>query len=272
MSSHKVEVELDTSKCEACFQVKVRIAEDGTPIIAAVEMLSRGDACLKYGTTRYFFKLPNTINDLFDELIKVESLPKWTQWLLAQANLAAEKLPANISIGINVDPRELETPGFIELLESSINQEYRERVVIELTETYPIATNGESEQILNTIVDDLHIRLSIDDFCKIPKQNLSERAYSHIYYLATLPVSELKVDMSCSASIIEERGTAVEELVRWICDLPKFQKNITVVVEGIETNFPKDFLDDYAGNKNVMFQGYRFSENISMDELLAKIG
>jgi EAL domain-containing protein (putative c-di-GMP-specific phosphodiesterase class I) len=264
---------LDTSACKPLFQVKVRLDNQGNSIVVAVEMLTRGTAqILLNGAFHTPFDLPREFSRYIPELDTSNLLNSWTAWVLSQAVLALNRLPNHISLAINLDPREIFAPGFLDLFISQVPSELKKRITIEITEQAPLPTDGDAETKLN----ELHkqgFKISVDDFCKIPssdghKVDMEDRAHSHIYYLATLPVSELKVDMSCTKRISESVGDPVEVLVHWICTLPKFNNKINIVVEGIEKNFPETFLKQYHGNDRVLFQGYAYSKNIELAEVL----
>lgn len=276
MTTPRLTKELDTRDCKSLYQVKVALDAKGKPTVASVEMLTRGQVRITTdGIEPHRFELPREFERFMEALKSEGLLNSWTCWVVKSAAATLRVLPAPVTLAINVDPRELLAQRFLTALEDGIPEAERNRVTLELTEQSPLPEDSAGKTLLSQLVKS-GFKLSIDDFCKIPKPSLAEirpedRAHSHVYYLATLPVSEVKVDMSCAQTIMQEVGHPVEKLMHWICSLPAFMEGLTVVVEGVESekDFPRDFLEHYYGNKDVLFQGYAYSQNIELNELLA---
>lgn len=265
--------ELDTSGCESLYQVKVKLERHGTPRVVSAEMLTKGEARVTTSSSSQVFSLPKDFERFMGTLEAEGLLTDWSRWIAASAARALSPLPSHISLALNFDPRELKARDFLTTLEEGIPPDARKRVVLELTEQSPIPDSSAGKALISQLVS-LGFRLSIDDFCKIPpesseSQAADERAFSHVYYLGTLPVSEVKIDMSCARQITQINGHPVEGLMHWICDLPRHMADLKVVVEGVESDFPDDFLKTYEGNENVLFQGYAYSRNIKLDELVS---
>ena len=125
------------------------------------------------------------------------------------------------------------------------------------------------------LVKDLGCRLSIDDFCTIPSeppvsgalQFGTDGTHSHIHYLATLPATELKIDLSCARLLSRVPGHRIEKILHWICSLPATFPETHVVIEGIDSTFPLSFLHRYHGNPHVLFQGFKYGKPMEMSTL-----
>lgn len=263
---------LDTSDCESLYQVKVVLGASGDPRVASVEMLTRGIAKITTSGGVQEFSLPRCFETFMSSLEGTGLLTDWSRWIASAAYTTLNRLPAHISLAINLDPRELKARDFLVTVEEVIPSTLRSRVVLELTEQSPIPSSSAGKALIDQLVE-LGFRLSIDDFCKIPAESsesqlAEERAYSHVYYLGTLPVSEVKIDMSCARQITQINKHPIEGLMHWICALPQHVHDLKVVVEGVEDDFPDEFLAIYRGNEHVLFQGYAYSKNISLDDLV----
>ena len=100
---------------------------------------------------------------------------------------------------------------------------------LEITESSIMADPLRARRVLQQL-DDMGIRLSIDDF---------GTGYSSLAYLQDLPVSEIKIDQSFVAHLVERAGDQV--IVRSTIDLAR-NLGLTSVAEGVETAAALDWL------------------------------
>lgn len=266
---------LDASKCKTLFQVKVKLRKGQLPELKSVEMLTEGDAFIVEGPNKHTYLLPNQFDVFMEALDEKKCLPQWSRWLIDEAAKAIAGLPAGIGLAINVDPREIEQMGFLAYLDSRIQVSERSRIYLEITEQAQLDCSTGTNAIVRAL-SDAGYKISIDDFCKVPKKKLGhgvvdDVTHSHVHYLATLPVDELKIDMSCARLMIDTNTHPIENVVRWICDLPIHMPTVKVVMEGIESDFPQNFLKDYEDKDSVIFQGYAYSVKIPLHEVTARL-
>ncbi len=150
-------------------------------------------------------------------------------WVLdrALAQLAAwdELLgPNDLRVAVNVSPRELVVPGFVERVSSALAQHRvaPARLVLEVTETALMTDPDRAAKLLDQ-VHALGIHLSIDDY---------GAGNASISYLRRLPVQEVKIDRSLTDGL-RTGDRAATAFVRSILDLAR-ALGLTAVAEGVE--------------------------------------
>ncbi|MEI8647088.1 EAL domain-containing protein [Paraglaciecola sp. Hal342] len=124
-------------------------------------------------------------------------------------------------------------------------------LILELTET---ATSELTPSKMNMILAlrDIGVRLSMDDF---------GTGFSSLANLASLPVSEIKIDKSFVQAIATDERFNV--LVSSIIDMGN-KLGLTVVAEGVESKQQLDLLRSY---NCPIIQGFIYSKAVSADEL-----
>jgi diguanylate cyclase (GGDEF)-like protein/PAS domain S-box-containing protein len=129
-----------------------------------------------------------------------------------------------LTIGVNVSARQMNDPGFAELVRRVLAETgmAAKRLRLEVTET-SLATD--SGQVLATLraLKRMDISMVIDDF---------GTGYSSLSYLQRLPFNTLKIDRSFTREL--GAGDGSPEIVRTIIQLARTLK-LKVVAEGVET-------------------------------------
>lgn len=162
-----------------------------------------------------------------------------------------------ITLSINIMPGDLSSSKTLSVLRS-LAHEYtgKERLELEMSEMNPF--QAETHAGLRSLLENLGIELSIDDFGK---------GYSSFAYLLSLPISCIKVDKAYSDNLlIPARKASAVALFRSIVALARELK-IAVCAEGIETQAQ---YDDVAILGIDQIQGYFFSRPIDAQALEAK--
>ncbi len=115
------------------------------------------------------------------------------EWVLRTACREAATWPDDISIAVNVSPRQLRDPGFIVTLVSALTQAGLDpsRLELEVTETVFLELTGATQKVLQQI-QSLGVRLAMDDF---------GTGYSSLGYLRRADFDTLKIDRSFVQSI-----------------------------------------------------------------------
>jgi len=178
------------------------------------------------------------------------------EWVLEQACLAATGWKAitgrDISISVNVSPRQFRDPGFTMAVMRALsnNDLAPERLELEITERLLLDKSIETAEILREL-DRAGIRLSVDDF---------GTGYSALSYLKSYPFDTLKIDKTFIQDVMKEPGDAA--LVRAIINMAH-SLGLTVTAEGVEdepqTHFLKQEGCDFA-------QGYFYSHPLPAEE------
>jgi sensor c-di-GMP phosphodiesterase-like protein len=164
--------------------------------------------------------------------------------------------PSGLVVSINVVPRDLADPRFLEALEMHVIGAgiSPNRIALELTERQPIDT-AEARAAIKA----LHAkgyRISIDDF---------GTGNSNLSYLGDLSITAIKMDMIFTQSVGTDniRSRLIPSILGMARDL-----GATMVVEGIETAAQ----EEYFKAAGVRFaQGWRYSRAVSAEEFKAMV-
>ena len=231
------------------YQPKVRVS-DGTMV--GVEALSRW---------RHSERGLIPPIDFIPVAEKTGLIKQLTTYVLRQSldDLARWRaLGAPLTMAINVSPRSLSDPGFVDQVADALKAARIDpsSLVIEVTEDTIVHDAARAAAILERI-DALGIDISIDDF---------GTGYSSLAYLQRLPVREVKVDRSFVTNMsTDHHNTAiVRSTVTLAHDL-----GMRVVAEGIETEPTHQMLDAMGCD---LAQGFLFGRPIpaaAIAELMA---
>lgn len=182
------------------------------------------------------------------------------EWVLRQSCILLaqiDHLGIEYSLSVNVSPRQLRQPGFVEMVQQILEETEApaSRLTLEVTESQFLSN---MEGVISTLKElrSLGVRISIDDF---------GTGYSCLFYLQKLPLDELKIDQSFIQSAPREASHAV--LIDTILTLSR-QLGLAVVAEGIETKAQLEFLVERGCT---LFQGYYFGQPQPVAAFLATL-
>ncbi len=155
-------------------------------------------------------------------------------------------------IAINVSATQLQSPGFIDAVQSALAESGASAhdFELELTEGVLIdASIGIRTQLI--ALKSMGFELAIDDF---------GTGHSTFKYLRDFPVDKIKIDQTFVRQLVIGSGNAM--IVRSMIGLARSLK-MQVVAEGIETTMQRDFLRDEGCE---IGQGYVFSMPLSAED------
>jgi diguanylate cyclase (GGDEF)-like protein len=172
------------------------------------------------------------------------------EWVLRTACREAASWPQDISIAVNVSPRQLRDPGFIVTLVSALTQAglEPERLELEVTETIFLELTGATQKILQQI-QSLGVKLAMDDF---------GTGYSSLGYLRRAEFDTLKIDRSFIQAISAQdpESTAI---VRAVVALAG-SLGMKTVAEGVATEEQLQMVRSLGCDK---IQGFIFSRPVT---------
>jgi len=172
------------------------------------------------------------------------------EWVLRAACKEAARWPDNISIAVNVSPRQLRDPGFIVTLVSALTQAGLppQRLELEVTETIFLELTETTQKVLDQI-QSLGVRLAMDDF---------GTGYSSLGYLRKAEFDTLKIDQSFVKTITsaDPESTAI---IRAVVALAG-SLGLTTVAEGVATPEQLKLVRELGCDK---IQGYYFSRPVA---------
>ena len=159
------------------------------------------------------------------------------------------------SVSVNVAPRQLAEPDFVEVVTGIIDR-YRiptHKLVVEITERSLLDDNSTLDRL--RALRDAGARIAVDDF---------GTGYSSLSYLRRLPVDVLKIDRSFVTALDDGTETS-EAIVATIVQLANVLK-LDTIAEGIETDDQHEILRRIGCRVG---QGYLFSRPVPAPDVVA---
>lgn len=173
------------------------------------------------------------ISNVIDILKYVDSHDEFIEFDLRIIGEALEFIKKNnikYNVAINLSPNTLKfseaTDAIIEMLNKEENKQYKDRVVLEITED----TNLESRRVINSVkrLVTENIKLALDDF---------GTSKSSLKGLINIEANYIKIDKSFIDNLIDKdlnKRIRNEIVLRSLHDIAKHLK-ASIIVEGVET-------------------------------------
>ena len=179
------------------------------------------------------------------------------EWILQQACQTAmvwrQQGNADLTIAVNISPRQFRHPGFINLVSKSLKVSGLPAKHLELEITEGVIMHDEKDTIavLHSLKQ-LGVQLSIDDF---------GTGYSSLSYLKRFPIDKLKVDQS----FVKDMHTNAEDkaIIRTIVELGK-NLGLKLIAEGVEEQAHYEYLVSIGCDE---IQGYWLSKPLPADQV-----
>ena len=155
----------------------------------------------------------------------------------------------NLSLNVNISSGQIESGDCIEMVKRILERECLppENLKLEVTESLLLNSVEKATEALNDL-NDMNVKLALDDF---------GTGYSSLSCLNSLPLHELKIDLSFVRNIVTEpRNHAIVQMIVALADV----MNLQVVAEGVENESQLRILRDL---KVHYAQGYLFGEPAS---------
>jgi diguanylate cyclase (GGDEF)-like protein len=231
---------LERDELLAVYQPKVNIATG---------RVKGAEALMRWHHPEYGSVSPVEFIPLAEENGLIVAFGEWMLRAACQQNKAWQSagLP-DIRIAVNVSARQFRDGRFVRtvgevLATSKLEPRY---LTLELTENTIMENAKENLDTLHQ-VKEMGVEISVDDF---------GTGYSSLSYLKQLPLDELKIDRSFISEIRSDTDNApiVSAIIAMAHSL-----NLTVVVEGIETQPQLEFI---AARHCDAYQGYLFSKPV----------
>ena len=172
-------------------------------------------------------------------------------WVIEQVCRDAARFPSDVSIAVNVSPKQLESRDFVPKLAKIMREAQVDpkRIELEITENILIFDHAKIRRIFREI-SELGCPIAIDDF---------GTGYSNLGYLTELPVSKLKLDRSLVERLGKrENGSA---LIATIVNMA-YALGAEVLAEGVESEDQVVLLN---ATGCALMQGYYFGKPVCLD-------
>ncbi|WP_448996189.1 putative bifunctional diguanylate cyclase/phosphodiesterase [Novosphingobium sp.] len=180
------------------------------------------------------------------------------EWAVREACRQAAGWPGDISVAVNISPRQLTSDGLTTCVAQALAQSGlpASRLELEITESVFIGDVEKTLKILHSLKA-LGVRVALDDF---------GTGYSSLSYLRSFPFDKIKIDQSFVRAMGE--GGSANAIVRAITTLADALGMVTLA-EGVET---PELLAALRGEGCDMIQGYLISRPVpgaKVQDLLA---
>jgi diguanylate cyclase (GGDEF)-like protein/PAS domain S-box-containing protein len=251
-------------------------------ISSRVEFLSKVSRSLDRGQFELFYQ--PKVDCVTGKVVGVEALVRWNEpilgllgpkeflplieddnlafrmgrWVMEEAVRQARRwheMGIELCISINVFPRHLKYPTFIEDLRNAVStywpQMPRDRLMMEIVETSDLEELDPIEEVIKECLQ-MGIPSSLDDF---------GTGYSSLIYLRRLSVEELKIDQSFVRDMLEDPDDRA--IVVGVIGLGK-AFGLRVVAEGVESQRHARHLIDLGCT---IVQGYGLGHPMPVAEL-----
>lgn len=168
------------------------------------------------------------------------------KWIVRHAFLELKRLPAPLTLAINISPRQFRKYDFVYCIERELESSGADasRLVLEVTENLFVDDTDDIVLKMRALQKS-GVQFSIDDF---------GTGYSSLSYLRKLPLQELKIDQTFVQAIDDaEQRTIIDSIIAIAKNL-----SLRIVAEGVESRAQMRYL---AGrDKTMLLQGYLFAK------------
>jgi len=200
---------------------------------------------------------PNRIVAVAELAGLMDQLTYWVITSAVQWCARFVQIDPEFTVSVNISPsnlREPDLPMFIDraLRTWGVNGA---NLMVEITETAMLIDQAAANQALNELKS-RGVRLSIDDF---------GTGYSSMYYLAQLPLDELKIDLMFVRDMLTVPVHA--KIVRSLIELAQ-NLELGVVAEGVENQEVQAALQHLGCDR---LQGYHIGKPAPAEDLLARL-
>ncbi|WP_225206106.1 putative bifunctional diguanylate cyclase/phosphodiesterase [Novosphingobium huizhouense] len=170
------------------------------------------------------------------------------EWAVREACRQAALWPDDISVAVNISPRQLASEGLTACIAQALVQSGlpASRLELEITESVFIGNVEKTLKILHSL-QALGVRVALDDF---------GTGYSSLSYLRSFPFDKIKIDQSFVRAL--EDGGNAHAIVRAITTLAD-ALGMETLAEGVET---QELLEALRSEGCDMIQGYLISRPI----------
>ncbi|WP_301751441.1 bifunctional diguanylate cyclase/phosphodiesterase [uncultured Erythrobacter sp.] len=171
------------------------------------------------------------------------------EWVLREACHQASSWPADVSVAVNVSPKQFAATGIASMVLSALSASglAPQRLELEITESIFIADVDATLATLHSLRN-LGVKIALDDF---------GTGYSSLSYLRSFPFDKVKIDKS----FVEDLGTSSSghAMIRAITTLAN-ALGMETLAEGVEDIAQFEVLER-EGCQNI--QGYLFSRPVA---------
>ncbi|MHB1606550.1 MAG: putative bifunctional diguanylate cyclase/phosphodiesterase [Leptospirales bacterium] len=199
-------------------------------------------------------RVPDDFIHIAEETGMIVLIGEWVlRMAIDQARQWRERRVPISRLAVNVSVKQIQTLGFVDLLEDILRENRIDPSLLELeiTEGILLFRNHHTIEVIRRL-QELGVKISIDDF---------GTEYSSLNYLRNFPVNTLKIDRSFLTGMLSNPYD--QAIVLAIITLAK-TLTLDIVAEGVEEESQVRFLKE---NGCSHFQGFFFSQAVSPEKV-----
>lgn len=212
------------------------------------------EALMRWNHPRRGLLLPSQFISIAEDAGLMTELGNWA---IAHACKHAALLPPNVKMAVNVSPSQFRSSSILSELRRILEETRLDpkRLILEITETLILSNELIIEKVLDEL-QDMGVMLALDDF---------GTAYSSLSYLQQFAFTEVKIDQSFVAGMLELPANLA--VIRAVLGIGR-DLGIDVIAEGVETSSQVEAL---AREGCVLMQGYFFGKPKPYLEIVADL-
>ncbi|MDP4088892.1 MAG: EAL domain-containing protein, partial [Bacillota bacterium] len=211
------------------------------------------EALLRLRQEKYGFISPGEFIPIAEESGLIIQIGEWVLREACRKNVSWRKLGYEYeSISVNISSVQIQSPGFVEMVEAVLKETGLppKWLELEITESVLMQSIKYSIEVLNRLKD-MGIRLSLDDF---------GTGYSSLNYLKMMPMNTLKMDKTFIDGICLNKK---EEIIAdAIVDMAHTME-LTVIAEGVETEEQLNLLSKHSCDR---VQGFLLNKPLTEEK------
>jgi EAL domain-containing protein (putative c-di-GMP-specific phosphodiesterase class I) len=221
------------------------------PIVDALTNTVRGaEALLRWTDGTGHVHSPADFISIAEDTGAIIPIGTWVVEQAARQALRWHQGGMPLSVSINISPRQLAHPEFVQMLahvlhESKVDPSMLE---IEITESGLLPNGSEVRRVLDS-VRRMGLRIAVDDF---------GTGYSAFSYLKQLPLNSLKIDRTFVDGIERDVDRSIAESIIAIAH----KLRLAVTAEGVETQFQRQVLSELGCD---LLQGFEICRPLPID-------
>jgi diguanylate cyclase (GGDEF)-like protein len=219
--------------------------------------LTGAEALLRWTDDVLGFVSPYALVQIAESSGLIDRLSQWIITSAIQQCSLFQGIDPKFTVSVNVTPSNLHEPDLPLYIDRALRTwgVNSANLVVEITETAMIDNQNAANEVLRELKS-YGVHLAIDDF---------GTGYSSMYYLAQMPLDELKIDQSFVRSMLDAPSSA--KIVRSLIDLAH-NLELSVVAEGVENEEIMAALTELGCDHA---QGYHVGEAMPAADLAARL-
>lgn len=243
---HHIQNQLQTALATSSLSVYYQPIVDG-----AADRIVGAEALLRWTDAEGRVHLPADFISIAEDTGAIVPIGMWVVEQAARQALIWRRTGMPLTVAVNISPRQLAHPDFLQSLASVIRETGVDPglLEVEITES-GLVPNGASVMRVLESIRSMGLRIAVDDF---------GTGYSAFSYLKLLPLHSLKIDRTFVDGIERDVDRSIAESIVSIAH----KLHLSVTAEGVETTFQHQILAELGCDR---LQGFHICKPLPIDQ------